>query len=128
MQWFHSKYLFISFYVNTNTPLQDLPTTLPDGMVIGAVCEREDPRDAVIMHPRHAEASLAMLPKGSVIGGSPVSLTIWSVSVHNLPSTDDKKKELLFFFNIVYYSAFNFMYRFHIGSLTCPGNRFLRIM
>ncbi|KAG0711658.1 Porphobilinogen deaminase [Chionoecetes opilio] len=52
--------------------LKDLPTTLPEGMVIGAVCEREDPRDVVIMHPKHAKASLAMLPKDSVVGTSSV--------------------------------------------------------
>ncbi|XP_071529404.1 porphobilinogen deaminase isoform X1 [Panulirus ornatus] len=50
--------------------LKDLPTTLPEGMVIGAVSEREDPRDAVIMHPKYADCTLATLPKGSVIGTS----------------------------------------------------------
>ncbi|XP_027221081.2 porphobilinogen deaminase [Penaeus vannamei] len=50
--------------------LKDLPTTLPDGMVIGAICEREDPRDAVIMHPKYSECKLASLPKDSVIGTS----------------------------------------------------------
>ena len=29
--------------------MKDLPTSLPPGMVIGAVLEREDPRDAVIL-------------------------------------------------------------------------------
>lgn len=47
---------------------QDLPTTLPEGMVVGSVSERGDPRDAVIMHPKHSECTLATLPKGSVIG------------------------------------------------------------
>ncbi len=28
--------------------MKDLPTELPDGLVIGAVCEREDPRDAFV--------------------------------------------------------------------------------
>ena len=62
--------------MSTHPLFQDLPTTLPEGMVVGAVCEREDPRDAVIMHPKHTEASLATLPKGSVIGGSPGSSTL----------------------------------------------------
>lgn len=53
--------------------LQDLPTNLPEGMVIGAVCEREDPRDAVIMHPKHANTSLATLPKDAIIGKSLLS-------------------------------------------------------
>ncbi|KAK4325711.1 hypothetical protein Pmani_003654 [Petrolisthes manimaculis] len=52
--------------------LKDLPTTLPDGLVIGCVSEREDPRDAVIMHPKHTTASLASLPMDSVIGTSSV--------------------------------------------------------
>ncbi|XP_068213240.1 porphobilinogen deaminase-like [Palaemon carinicauda] len=50
--------------------LKDLPTTLPEGMVIGAVTEREDPRDAVIMHPKYSDCKLATLPKNSVIGTS----------------------------------------------------------
>ncbi|XP_071957430.1 porphobilinogen deaminase-like isoform X2 [Antedon mediterranea] len=31
--------------------LKDLPTTLPDGMVIAAVYKRDDPHDAVVFHP-----------------------------------------------------------------------------
>ncbi|KAL2917514.1 porphobilinogen deaminase [Polyrhizophydium stewartii] len=52
--------------------LKDLPTQLPDGMVIGAVLEREDPHDAVIMGPSRRGAALADLPPGSVIGTSSV--------------------------------------------------------
>ncbi|CAL4149247.1 unnamed protein product, partial [Meganyctiphanes norvegica] len=52
--------------------LKDLPTTLPEGMVIGAVCEREDPRDAVIMHPKYKTQTLGSLIEGSVIGTSSV--------------------------------------------------------
>lgn len=40
------------------------------GMVIGAVLAREDPRDAVLLHPRHQGSSLGKLPAGAVIGGS----------------------------------------------------------
>lgn len=43
-------------------------------MVIGAICEREDPRDAVIMHPKHPDASLATLPKDAVIGESVLAI------------------------------------------------------
>nr|CAD7430953.1 unnamed protein product [Timema monikensis] len=50
--------------------LKDLPTTLPDGMCIGAVCKREDARDAVVLHAKHKGKTLATLPKGSVIGTS----------------------------------------------------------
>lgn len=50
--------------------MKDLPTTLPPGMVIGAVLEREDPRDAVIIKSSLTCKSLGELPTGSVIGTS----------------------------------------------------------
>lgn len=49
--------------------LKDLPTAQPRGVVIGAVCRREDPRDAFIS-PRYAGRSLADLPGGAVVGTS----------------------------------------------------------
>jgi hydroxymethylbilane synthase len=52
--------------------LKDLPTTLPKGMSLGAVLEREDPRDAVVMSLSNKELTLETLPKGSVIGTSSV--------------------------------------------------------
>ncbi|CAH1797169.1 unnamed protein product [Owenia fusiformis] len=50
--------------------LKDLPTTLPPGMVIGAVCKRDNPHDAIMLHPKHKGKTLADLPKDSVIGTS----------------------------------------------------------
>ncbi|XP_037086437.1 porphobilinogen deaminase-like [Pollicipes pollicipes] len=50
--------------------LKDLPTTLPPGMIIGAICEREDPRDAVVMKEEHRTKRLTCLPAGSIIGTS----------------------------------------------------------
>jgi len=50
--------------------MKDLPTTLPPGMVIGAVLEREDPRDAVILKTGSSAKCLGQLPSGSVIGTS----------------------------------------------------------
>lgn len=51
--------------------LKDVPTTLPEGLVIAAICEREDPRDCVVF--RDAKTNrLADLPKGSVVGTSSV--------------------------------------------------------
>jgi len=50
--------------------LKDLPTQLPPGMTIGAILEREDPRDALVLHPKHKGLSLKTLPAGSVIGTS----------------------------------------------------------
>lgn len=50
--------------------LKDLPTVLPEGMYLGAVLERENPHDAVVLHEKHKGATLATLPAGSVIGTS----------------------------------------------------------
>jgi hydroxymethylbilane synthase len=45
--------------------MKDMPTVLPDGLVIGAVLPRADPRDALIARgPR----SIADLPHGAVVG------------------------------------------------------------
>ncbi|KAJ2023374.1 hypothetical protein GGI06_001444 [Coemansia sp. S85] len=48
--------------------LKDMPTTLPPDMALAAVTEREDPRDALIMSPRHQYRTLDELPEGSVVG------------------------------------------------------------
>ncbi|KAL5019761.1 hypothetical protein ScPMuIL_002653 [Solemya velum] len=50
--------------------LKDLPTLLPDGLIIGCVYKRDSPFDAVVMHPKHAGKTLDDLPDGSVIGTS----------------------------------------------------------
>ena len=50
--------------------LKDLPTTLPEGLVLGCVTEREDPADALVVHERHRDRSLATLPAGAVVGTS----------------------------------------------------------
>lgn len=44
--------------------LKDLPTTMPPGLVIAAIPEREDPRDALLGH------TLDKLPQGARIGTS----------------------------------------------------------
>ncbi|CAF4253486.1 unnamed protein product, partial [Rotaria magnacalcarata] len=50
----------IDFVVHS---LKDVPsTTLPPNMVIGAILERADPRDAVIIAPWRQEKSLHELP------------------------------------------------------------------
>jgi len=49
--------------------LKDLPTALPTGMAIGAVLEREDARDALVLRENFKGHTIASLPKGSVIGG-----------------------------------------------------------
>ncbi|XP_039761708.1 porphobilinogen deaminase isoform X2 [Pararge aegeria] len=55
--------------------LKDLPTSLPDGLAIGAVFEREDPRDALVLREDVKESSLASLPTGAVIGTSSLRRT-----------------------------------------------------
>ncbi|HEY4425536.1 MAG TPA: hydroxymethylbilane synthase [Pyrinomonadaceae bacterium] len=53
--------------------LKDLPTILPDGLSISAICEREDPRDALVLRAESAgssHGSLLHLPHGAVVGTS----------------------------------------------------------
>ena len=70
--------------------LKDMPTTLPDGLVLAAITAREDPTDAVVLHPAHAATfaetknngdgnesgeqqqidALSCLPAGAVVGTS----------------------------------------------------------
>ena len=47
--------------------LKDMPTVLPDGMALGAVLERADPRDALVSH---LGATLDHYPAGGRIGTS----------------------------------------------------------
>ena len=50
--------------------LKDLPTVLPEGLSISAICEREDARDALVLRSNVEHASLAGLPIGAVVGTS----------------------------------------------------------
>lgn len=50
--------------------LKDLPTELPDGLTIGAVLQREDPRDVLVVNPVTEAEDLASLPAGSRVGTS----------------------------------------------------------
>uniref|UniRef100_K3W5I8 hydroxymethylbilane synthase n=1 Tax=Globisporangium ultimum (strain ATCC 200006 / CBS 805.95 / DAOM BR144) TaxID=431595 RepID=K3W5I8_GLOUD len=53
--------------------LKDMPTTLPNGLVLGAICKRESPEDAAIIHPKHKQNGIKCLkdlPAGSIIGTS----------------------------------------------------------
>jgi hydroxymethylbilane synthase len=50
--------------------LKDLPTNLPEGLMLGCITEREDPADALVVHEKHTDKSLATLPEGSVVGTS----------------------------------------------------------
>jgi hydroxymethylbilane synthase len=50
--------------------LKDLPTESPDGLVIGAVLAREDPRDVVVLNDVIEAEGLLDIPRGSRIGTS----------------------------------------------------------
>lgn len=50
--------------------LKDLPTIVPDGLAISAICEREDPRDALVLRKYAEIGSLHELPPEAVVGTS----------------------------------------------------------
>jgi hydroxymethylbilane synthase len=50
--------------------LKDLPTDSPEGLLVAAVLEREDPRDALVVNGRILAQSLDDLPRGSRVGTS----------------------------------------------------------
>ncbi|MFZ9280624.1 MAG: hydroxymethylbilane synthase, partial [Vulcanococcus sp.] len=35
--------------------LKDLPTNLPEGLMLGCITEREDPADALVVHEKHKD-------------------------------------------------------------------------
>lgn len=50
--------------------LKDLPTNLPDSLVLGVVTERENPADAVVFHEKYRDFQIDALPPGAVVGTS----------------------------------------------------------
>ena len=48
--------------------LKDLPTNLPEGLMLGCVTEREDPADALVVNKKNSNYQLETLPAGSVVG------------------------------------------------------------
>jgi hydroxymethylbilane synthase len=60
--------------------MKDLPTRLPNGIVLAAVPDREDPRDAFISHKAK---TLRELPRGAVVGTA--SLRRQAQSLHLRP-------------------------------------------
>ncbi|AFZ13888.1 hydroxymethylbilane synthase [Crinalium epipsammum PCC 9333] len=50
--------------------LKDLPTRLPEGLILGCVTERENPADALVVHEKHKDKQLETLPAGAVVGTS----------------------------------------------------------
>lgn len=53
--------------------LKDVPTTLPEGLQLGAITTREIPNDVLLLNEKHSSiTSIEQLPVGSVIGTSSV--------------------------------------------------------
>lgn len=50
--------------------LKDLPTNLPEGLMLGCVTERVDPADALVVAEKHKDKKLETLPEGTVVGTS----------------------------------------------------------
>ncbi|MEC8441203.1 MAG: hydroxymethylbilane synthase [Cyanobacteriota bacterium] len=50
--------------------LKDLPTNLPEGLMLGCITEREDPADALVVNTKNQPYQLDTLPEGSVVGTS----------------------------------------------------------
>lgn len=52
--------------------LKDLPTLVPEDLALAAICEREDPRDALVLptHSKLGRDSVGELPTHSVVGTS----------------------------------------------------------
>ena len=50
--------------------LKDLPTNLPEGLMLGCITKRVDPADALVVHEKHQDKQLDTLPEGAVIGTS----------------------------------------------------------
>lgn len=68
--------------------LKDLPTNLPEGLMLGCVTEREDPADALVVQEKHRDKQLDTLPPGAVIGTS--SLRRLAQLRHNFPHLEFK--------------------------------------
>ncbi|KIJ45069.1 hypothetical protein M422DRAFT_251268 [Sphaerobolus stellatus SS14] len=52
--------------------LKDVPTVLPDGCELGAILEREDPADSLVVKSSLPYKTIEELPAGSVVGTSSV--------------------------------------------------------
>ncbi len=50
--------------------LKDLPTHLPEGLMLATITERENPADALVVHEKYKDKQIDTLPPGTVIGTS----------------------------------------------------------
>ncbi len=68
--------------------LKDLPTNLPEGLMLGCVTKRENPADALVVNEKHKDKQLDTLAEGSVIGTS--SLRRLAQLRHHFPHLEFK--------------------------------------
>ena len=68
--------------------LKDLPTNLPEGLMLGCVSKRVDPADALVVNEQNKEYQLETFPAGSVIGTS--SLRRLAQLRHHFPHLEFK--------------------------------------
>ncbi len=68
--------------------LKDLPTRLPEGLMLGVITERENPADALVLSEKLAGTPLAALPEGTVVGTS--SLRRLAQLRHHFPQLEFK--------------------------------------
>ncbi len=61
--------------------LKDLPTTIPEGLILGAVSKREDPRDALIARSGSRLRSLGESPRGASIATGSLRRTSQLLSI-----------------------------------------------
>lgn len=80
--------------------LKDLPTELPEGLVMAAISRRENPMDAFVSHPSFSQ-SLDDLPLGAKVGTSSLrrtaQLTAWRPDLEIVPlrgNVDTRIKKL----------------------------------
>jgi len=50
--------------------LKDLPTQLPEGLMLGCVSTRENPADALVLNEKYQGYTIQTLPEGAVVGTS----------------------------------------------------------
>lgn len=68
--------------------LKDLPTNLPEGLMLGCITARVNPADALVVNSKHKELQLETLPPGAVIGTS--SLRRLAQLRHHFPHLEFK--------------------------------------
>ena len=68
--------------------LKDLPSNLPEGLMLGCVSKRVDPADALVVNEKYKDKQLETLPEGAVVGTS--SLRRLAQLRHHFPHLEFK--------------------------------------